>query len=311
MGDGERPTDERVIVAMGGARRRRAQRHASPSGERRVAAGFVALVGAGPGDPELLTLKAAKLVQRADAIVYDRLVAPAILALAPRAQKHYVGKARSRHAMPQEDINALLVQLARQGLRVVRLKGGDPFIFGRGGEEMEALAAHGVPFEVVPGISAANGIAASAAIPLTHRDHAQSCVFVTGHVQNGAMDVDWQSLVRPRQTLVVYMGLQALPLLCRVLAAHGKPPETPAAIIEKGTTRKQRIVTGTVATLAGQAQAEALESPTLVIVGSVVAVRERLQGATAATRAAAVLPLRRSEYVEAGVPAVASAGATP
>jgi uroporphyrin-III C-methyltransferase/precorrin-2 dehydrogenase/sirohydrochlorin ferrochelatase len=176
---------------------------------------------------------------------------------------------------------------------------------------MEALAAHGVPFEVVPGISAANGIAASAAIPLTHRDHAQSCVFVTGHVQNGAMDVDWQSLVRPRQTLVVYMGLQALPLLCRELAAHGMPPETPAAIIEKGTTRKQRIVTGTVATLAGQAQAEALESPTLVIVGSVVAVRERLQGATAATRAAAVLPLRRSEYVEAGVPAVASAGATP
>jgi len=309
MGDGERPTDERVIVAMGGARRRRAQRHASPAGERRIATGCVALVGAGPGDPELLTLKAAKLIQRADAIVYDRLVAPAILALAPRAHKHYVGKARSRHAMPQEDINALLVQLARQGLRVVRLKGGDPFIFGRGGEEMEALAAHGVPFEVVPGISAANGVAASAAIPLTHRDHAQSCVFVTGHVQNGAMDVDWQSLVRPRQTLVVYMGLQALPLLCRELAAHGMPPETPAAIIEKGTTRKQRIVTGTVATLAGQAQAEALESPTLVIVGSVVAVRERLQGATAATRAAAVLPLRRSEYVEADVPAVASAGA--
>jgi uroporphyrin-III C-methyltransferase/precorrin-2 dehydrogenase/sirohydrochlorin ferrochelatase len=210
--------------------------------------------------------------------------------------------------MPQEAINALLVQLARQGLRVVRLKGGDPFIFGRGGEEIEALAAHGVPFEVVPGISAANGAAASAAIPLTHRDHAQSCVFVTGHLRDGSMDLDWHSLVRPRQTLVVYMGLQALPVLCRELVAHGMAPQTPAAVIEKGTTRKQRIVTGTLATLAGDAQAAALESPTLVIVGSVVTVRERLQGCLAATRAA-VLPLRRSGGVDVKTPAVAGLGA--
>lgn len=301
--------DERVIVAMRGARRRRADRHATHAGECRGAAGCVALVGAGPGDPELLTLKAAKLIQRADAIVYDRLVAPAILALAPHAQKHYVGKARSRHAMPQEAINALLVQLARQGMRVVRLKGGDPFIFGRGGEEIEALAAHGVPFEVVPGISAANGAAASAAIPLTHRDHAQSCVFITGHLRDGSMDLDWQCLVRPRQTLVVYMGLQALPVLCRELVAHGMAPQTPAAVIEKGTTRKQRIVTGTLATLAGDAHAAALESPTLVIVGSVVAVRERLQGCIATTRAAAVLPLRRSGDIEVETPAVAGLGA--
>ena len=300
---------ERVIVTMHGARRRRAVRHATHAGVRRDAAGCVALVGAGPGDPELLTLKAAKLIQRADAIVYDRLVAPAILALAPGAQRHYVGKARSRHALPQEAINALLVSLARQGLRVVRLKGGDPFIFGRGGEEIEALAASRIPFEIVPGISAANGIAASAAIPLTHRDHAQSCVFITGHLRDGSMDLDWHALARPRQTLVVYMGLQALPLLCRELAAHGMAPETPAAIIEKGTTRKQRIVTGTLATLAGKAQADALESPTLVIVGSVVAVRERLQGCILATRAA-VLPLRRSNGVEVGTAAVAGPGVT-
>ena len=310
MGDGRQPPDEPVIVAMRGARAGRAESR-SNARDRRDADGCVALVGAGPGDPELLTLKAAKLIQRADAIVYDRLVAPAILALAPRAQKHYVGKARSRHAMPQESINALLVQLARQGLRVVRLKGGDPFIFGRGGEEIEALAAHGIPFEIVPGISAANGIAACTAIPLTHRDHARSCLFITGHLRDGTMDLDWEALVRPRQTLVVYMGLQALPVLCRELVAHGMAVDTPAAVVEKGTTRKQRIVTGTIASLAADAEAAALESPTLVIVGSVVAVRERLHSPAAATRAAAVLPLRRSEHVDVDRPAVASVSAIP
>ena len=311
MGDDRQCPDERVIVAIRGARRRHAERHAADARASRGADGCVALVGAGPGDPELLTLKAAKLIQRADAVVYDRLVAPAILALAPRAQKHYVGKARSRHALPQHALNALLVQLARQGLRVVRLKGGDPFIFGRGGEEIEALAAHGVPFEIVPGISAANGIAACTAIPLTHRDHARSCMFITGHLKDGSMDLDWDALVRPQQTLVVYMGLQALPVLCRELAAHGMAADTPAAVVEKGTTRKQRIVTGTIASLAGDAQTAALESPTLVIVGGVVAVRERLQAATAAMHAATVLPLRRSERIDVDRPAVASISASP
>jgi uroporphyrin-III C-methyltransferase/precorrin-2 dehydrogenase/sirohydrochlorin ferrochelatase len=243
----------------------------------RGSAGSVALVGAGPGDPELLTLKAVRLIEAADAIVHDRLVSPSILALAPRARKYYVGKARDRHALAQHDINALLVRLAGEGLRVVRLKGGDPFIFGRGGEELEALAARGVPCEVVPGISAANGIAACAGIPLTHRDHAQTCVFVTGHLKNGTMDLDWEALARPRQTLVVYMGLAALPTLCAELVRHGLGGATPAAVVENGTTPRQRVVAGTLSDLPGRALAAGVASPTLIIVGDVVALRARLR----------------------------------
>ena len=260
------------------APRTRARRTGSQGFPRRAGGGMgsVALVGAGPGDPELLTLKAVRLIEAADAIVHDRLVSSSILALAPRARKFYVGKARDRHALAQEDINALLVRLAFEGLRVVRLKGGDPFIFGRGGEELEALAASGVPCEGVPGISAANGIAAYAGIPLTHRDHAQTCVFVTGHLKDGTMDLDWNALARPRQTLVVYMGLAALPTLCAELVRHGLAPATPAAVVENGTTPRQRVVAGTLSTLPERAIAARIASPTLIIVGDVVALRERL-----------------------------------
>jgi len=240
-------------------------------------AGSVTLVGAGPGDPELLTLRAVRMIGRADAIVYDRLVAPEILALArPHAELFYVGKQRNRHTLPQDDINALLVRLAHEGKRVVRLKGGDPFIFGRGGEEIETLADNGIPFEIVPGVSAANGVAAYAGIPLTHRDHAQACVFVTGHLENGTMNLDWVALARPRQTIVVYMGLAGLSTLCRELVAHGLPATTPAAIVQHGTTARQRIVSATLATLPGLAKAAALVPPTLIIVGNVVRLRNKL-----------------------------------
>ena len=251
--------------------------------------GCVALVGAGPGDPELLTLKALRAIERADAIVYDRLVSPEIVALAPRsALRIDVGKSRSRHTLAQEAISALLVRLAREGRRVVRLKGGDPFIFGRGGEEAEVLAANGIAFEVVPGISAANGIAAATGIPLTHRGHAKACVLVTGHLQDGTMDLDWPALARSGQTLVVYMGLLGLSTLCRQLVAHGLPPSTPAAIVQQGTTPRQRVVVATLATLPVCASAANLAPPTLIIVGEVVRVRERLASVDAEAPARAV-----------------------
>ncbi len=232
---------------------------------------MVHLVGAGPGDPDLLTLKAHRLLQRADVVVYDRLVSPEVLAAARRdAERIFVGKRRGHHAVPQEEINAQLVALARAGKSVVRLKGGDPLVFGRGGEEIEALVEAGIAVEVVPGITAALGCAASAGIPLTHRDHAQACVFVTGHTKDTETALDWPMLARPRQTVVIYMGIEGLPVIARQLVEHGMPAATPVALIENGTTDRERRVVGTLATIERQAMRAQLSGPTLCILGEVI-----------------------------------------
>lgn len=239
--------------------------------------GTVYLVGAGPGDPELLTLRAARLIGQADVVVYDYLVSPGVLALArPEAERISAGKRRGSHTLPQGEINLLLVRLARENKRVVRLKGGDPYIFGRGGEEVEALFAHGIPFEVTPGITAASGVAAYAGIPLTHREYAQACVFVTGHLKDGSVDLDWPGLARRKQTLVIYMGMVGLPTLCAKLIEHGLPTDWPAAIVQQATTPKQRTISGTLATLPQLATEANLLAPTLIIVGEVVKLHNQL-----------------------------------
>ncbi|WP_420477261.1 uroporphyrinogen-III C-methyltransferase [Noviherbaspirillum sp. ST9] len=240
--------------------------------------GKVFLVGAGPGDPDLLTVRAARLLGSADVIVYDHLVGTGIVALfAKDAERIYAGKQNRRHTMAQGDINDLLVRLAKQGRNVVRLKGGDPFIFGRGGEELETLAAHGVPFEVVPGVTAASGVSCYTGIPLTHRDYAQSCIFTTGHLKDGTLDLDWDMLARPRQTVVIYMGLNALPEIARQLIAHGQSRDIPAAVVEKGTTAQQRVVTGTLTAMPDLVAALGLQSPCLIIIGEVTALHRKLQ----------------------------------
>jgi len=240
--------------------------------------GEVYLVGGGPGDPDLLTFRALRLMQVADVVVYDRLVSPAVLELVRReAERIYAGKERDNHALPQEDINHLLVRLAKEGKRVVRLKGGDPFIFGRGGEEIDTLAAEGIPFQVVPGITAAAGCASYAGIPLTHRDYAQSVVFVTGHLQDGTVNLNWKALVQPDQTIVFYMGLHGIETICRELVRHGMPPTTLAALIQQGTTRNQRVLTADLATLPAVVEKAQVKAPTLIIVGNVVALHGRLR----------------------------------
>ena len=239
--------------------------------------GTVYLVGSGPGDPELLTLKAARLVGAADVIVYDHLGAEGVLDLArPDAEKIYAGKEASNHALPQEEINVLLVRLAKQGKRVVRLKGGDPFIFGRGGEEIETLAEHGVPFEVVPGVTAAAGCGAYAGIPLTHRDHSQICVFATGHLKDGSVNLDWKALARPGQTVVFYMGIGGADEICKQLMSHGLPADHPAAVIQHGTSSRQRVLTADLGTLTEKIAAAGIRPPALIIIGTVVSLQEKL-----------------------------------
>lgn len=245
--------------------------------QRQVLPGRVFLVGAGPGHPDLLTLRAARLLAQADVVVHDHLVGQGVLDLiGPGAERIYAGKERSNHSMGQPEINALLVQLAQAGRQVVRLKGGDPFVFGRGGEELQALLAHGVPFEVVPGVTAACGVAAYAGIPLTHRDFAQSCTFVTGHLKDGSFDLDWPMLVRARQTVVMYMSLTGLATICAKLMEHGMRPDWPAAVVSQGTLASQRVVCATLATLACQVEREGLHSPCLTIIGEVVRLRKEL-----------------------------------
>jgi len=273
----EGPVADLVFAGADEAAAKRLEESLSGDASAAAVTGLVSLVGAGPGNPELLTLRALRVMQRANVVLYDHLVAPALVDLVRRdAERIYVGKERDRHALGQGEINALMVRLAREGKRVVRLKGGDPFIFGRGGEEIEALAAQGIAFEVVPGVTAAAGAASYAGIPLTHRDYAQSCVFATGHLKDGSAQLDWGALARPHQTVAIYMGVGGLAKICAGLIKHGLAPDLPAALVEKATWPEQRVIEGTLATLPALAEQAKVKAPALLIAGEVVRLRTRL-----------------------------------
>lgn len=274
----EGPVADRFLAGHEEEARRELERALAAAGdETRPLLGEVYLVGAGPGDPDLLTFRALRLMQRADVVLYDRLLPHGILNLVRREAEHiYVGKLPDDHIVPQEAITAQLVKLAKEGKRVLRLKGGDPFMFGRGGEEIEALAEAGIPVQVVPGITAATGCAAYAGIPLTHRDHAQACVFVTGHAKTGKLSLAWNALIQPRQTVAIFMGLGQLPSLMEEFIAHGADPRMPAAIVDNGTRPNQRVVTGTIESIAGLADKARLHGPAIIIIGTVVTLRDKL-----------------------------------
>ena len=276
----EGPVAERVmsgdIVGAEAALRARLAAMAE-GGEAGPPRGEVFLVGTGPGDPDLLTFRALRLMQRADVVLYDRLIGPRIMTLVRRdAARIYVGKEPDNHVVAQEDITQMLVRLALEGKRVLRLKAGDPFIFGRGGEEIEELARRGIPFQVVPGITAAAGCAAYAGIPLTHRDHAQACVFVTGHGKDGRVELNWEALIQPRQTVAIYMGLSTLATVMEEFVAHGADPAMPVAVVDNGTRRAQRVVTGTIADIAARTAQAQLKGPAMIIMGTVVTLADRL-----------------------------------
>ena len=245
--------------------------------EEKKGEGEVYLVGAGPGDPDLLTFRALRLMQQADIALYDRLVHPSIIDLIRRdAQKIYVGKQRDNHVVRQEEINDLLVKYAKEGKRVLRLKGGDPFIFGRGGEEIDTLVDHNVSFQVVPGITSASGCSAYSGIPLTHRDHAQSCIFVTGHLKKGKLDLNWKKLIQPNQTIVFYMGLVSIDIICEQLVANGLDSKTPCALIQQGTTPNQKVFTSILEDMSELVKKEKPSAPTIFIIGNVVNLRDKL-----------------------------------
>ena len=266
-----------LLFAGKDARAREALQAALDADDNTITQGEVYLVGAGPGDPDLLTFRALRLMQQADVVLHDRLVSQPILEMVRRdAERIYVGKERSYHAVRQERINELLVQLAQQGRRVLRLKGGDPFIFGRGGEEIETLAENNIPFQVVPGITAATGCASYSGIPLTHRNYAQSCTFVTGNFKDGTISLNWKSLAAENQTIVFYMGLKSLPRICSELIAHGLADDMPAAIVQQGTTRHQRVLIATIKDLPTLTEDKHILPPTLIIVGRVVELHDKL-----------------------------------